>query len=108
MDDRTRSNLIKQLAKESGMLDPYDSKYGKSYYDKSTGTFYCEGIVIPKNRVEHALNYFQKQMYIYRDMANRDNTMLETYCNYAVAFNAISLLNETVQKKIVEEDKGNE
>ena len=95
MDESTRSDLIKQLAKETGMLDPHDSKYSGSYYDVGTGTYYCEGIVIPRNRVEKALTYFKKQMYSYKDLANRNPDMLETYCNYAVACNAIMLLHET-------------
>lgn len=99
MDDATRIDLIKQLAKETGMLDVHNSKYDGAYYDTSTGTFYCEGIVIPKNKVENALLYFKKQMHTYKDMAARDSSMLEMYCNYAVACNAIMLLHETVNKK---------
>lgn len=107
MDDTTRVNLIKELAKETGMLDPHGTKYSGSYYDTATGTFYCEGIVIPRNRVEKALEYFKKQMYACKDIAARDSNMLESYCNYAVACNAIMLLHETATelKKLKGEDK---
>lgn len=96
MDDATRIDLINQLAKSTGIVDTHNSKYQGAHYDESTGTFYCEGLVIPHNSIENALKFFKRQMNTYKDAAARDKTLLEMYMNYAVATNAIMMLSDNV------------
>ena len=108
MDDTTHINLIKQLAQSTGMVDAYDSKYQGAHYDESTGTFYCEGLVIPHNSIENALKFFKRQMNTYKDAAAHDKTLLEMYMNYAVATNAIIMLSDNVRniKEELKDDNG--
>ena len=91
-----REKLIKELAEQAGLTDTTGSRYGHSRYDASTGTLYCEGIALPHSSLEKVRDYYKDQMYRYRDLANRDKTIMEVYIRNAVAYNAICMLEDNM------------
>ena len=93
---KDREKLIKSLADSMGIADTHSTKYSEAHYDASTGTFYCEGISLPHSSMERILNYYKQQMNIYKDRAARDRNSLEFYMRYAVAYNAILMLNKNL------------
>lgn len=98
MDGINREKLIKELAQSVGLVDDTGSRYGKSRYDDATGTLYCEGIALPHSSLEKIKEWYKNQMYRYRDLASRDKEMMEQYMRYAVAYNAICMLEDNMEK----------
>ncbi len=74
------------------MADTYNSRIEGSRYDASTGTLYCDGMAVSKTSVETALGFFEKQRDYYRSMASKDNSYMEQFLDYSVAYNAIVMM----------------
>lgn len=92
-----RERLIHSLADSMGIADTHDTRYSEAHYDSSTGTFYCEGISLPHSSMERILSWYKTQMNVYRDRAARDRNAMEFYMRYAVAYNAIVLMNNRLE-----------
>ena len=93
-----REKLIKSLADSMGLVDEYNTRYTEAHYDPSTGTYYCEGISLPHSSMERILSWYRSQMEIYRERSQRDKTSLEMFMRYAVAYNAILMLQNNINK----------
>ena len=76
------------------MSDLYNTKYSDAYYDPATGTFYCEGIPMRHSSLDKIMRWYKAQMDVYKDRAARDHSAMEFYMRYAVAYNAILLLDK--------------
>lgn len=92
-----KEKLIKELATHMGVVDNFSTRYGPSRYDASTGTLYCEGVVVPHSSLVKIKDWYKHQMDVTRDIATRDKSQMETYMRYAVAYNAISLLKDNIE-----------
>ena len=97
MNSEDRENLIRSLAREVGLEDITASKYNGAHYDESTGTFYCEGIALPHSSIDRIKSWYKTQMERTKDLAARDNSVMEQYMRYALAYNAISLLKDNME-----------
>ncbi len=93
----SREALIRDLATSFGLSDGRASKYGGSRYDSATGTFYCDGITIPKHTVDKALEYYSRQMEYFRGRADQNTDAMDMFLISTVAFNAINLLKDNVR-----------
>lgn len=91
---RNREALIQSLADSMGIADTHDTRYSGAHYDESTGTFYCEGMSLPHSSLDRILTWYKSQMNVYRERAQRDRNAMEFYMRYAVAYNAILMLNK--------------
>ncbi len=87
-----KENLIKELASSFGMPDVYSTRTSESRFDPSTGTLYCEGVVIPKSTVDKALAHFEKQKEYLKKNSDKDASIREMYLINTVAHNAILML----------------
>ena len=94
-----REELIHSLADSMGIADTHGTRYSEAHFDASTGTFYCEGISLPHSSMDRILKWYQAQMEIYKDRAQRDRNAMEFFMRYAVAYNAISMLNKQMENK---------
>ncbi len=99
MDQSSREQLIHQLADSMGIADTHDTRYSEAHYDPSTGTFYCEGISLPHSSMDRIMSWYRTQMEIYRERSSRDRTALEFFMRYAVAYNAILMMNERLEEE---------
>ncbi len=99
MNYTEKSDIINSLAARMGVLDPHDTKSGVARYDSSTGTLYCEGITLPHSNLEKIRTWFKMQMLTYRDMMTRDPGVNEMFMRFAVAYNAILLLEDNMNDK---------
>ena len=91
-NERDSGELIRQLATSFGMADTYNSRLEGSRFDPATGTLYCDGMAVPKSSIEKAEEFFGKQRDYYRSMASKDNTAMEQFINFEVAYNAIAMM----------------
>lgn len=98
MEYKKKVDIIQSLAEHMGVLDA-GVHYEKPKYDASTGTFWCEGIVLPHSSMKEIKEWFKEQMYAYRENANVDPVKKEYYMRFAVAYNAILLLEDNIEKK---------
>lgn len=95
-----REDLINQLAASMGAGDFANTKYEESRYDASTGTLYCDGIMITKVVIEKAEQYFRslKAKCSYTDPASREMAMI-----YQLAIEGIKKIKESGQETIRED-----
>ena len=92
-----RTELIAGLAEAMGITENIDPKFTGSRYDEVTGTYYCDGIPLPHGSMENIKNWYKTQMELYRDKAAEGGTKRDYFMRYAVAYNAICLLQTTMQ-----------
>ncbi|MBO6112274.1 MAG: hypothetical protein J6P45_04425 [Lachnospiraceae bacterium] len=90
MDDRSRTNLIEQLAMSMGAVSENSSKFDKARYDSSTGTLYCNGVKYSRNMVDEAVNYFRKMQQQANASGSREMQNIGTY--YQIAIEAILMM----------------
>ena len=97
-----RIDLINQLASSMGAGDFAATKYEGSKYDSSTGTLYCDGIMITANVIDKAERYFKdlKNKCSYSDPASREMAMINQ-----VAIEGIKMIRNSGQETI-KEDRG--
>lgn len=95
-----RQNLINQLASSMGAGDFAQTKYEGSKYDPSTGTLYCDGIMITANVIDKAEAHFKalKSKCSYTDPSSREMAMI-----YQVAIEGIKKIRESGQETMKEE-----
>ncbi len=96
MDYKKKTDLINSLAEHMGLQDVHNTKYSMSRYDASTGTLYCEGMTLPHSSLERVKTWYKMQMLTFRDMFSRDESLKEMYINYAVAYNALCMLEDNL------------
>ena len=94
-----RENLIQNLASSFGMPDLSTTQYSTSRYDKATGTLYCNGMAISKTTIEKAKSHYQNQMLFYKNKFDKGEDVLNMMMVATVAYNAICLLGESIEKK---------
>ena len=70
----------------------YGPDDGKSYYDKGTGTYYCNGVSMHRNVVERARDYLREQMESSKRAADYEPRLKDLYLINVVAFNAVNML----------------
>ena len=94
-----RIDLINQLASSMGAGDFASTKYEGSKYDASTGTLYCDGIMITANVIDKAENYFRelKNKCSYSDPASREMAMI-----YQVAIEGVKKIRESGEETLRE------
>ena len=99
-----REALINQLAAKMGAGDFAQTKYTDSKYDATTGTLYCDGIMITKPVIDKAEQHFKnlKSKCSYNDPASREMAMI-----YQVAIEGINMIRNSGQQTM-KEDRGNE
>ena len=90
--ERDSGDLIRQLASSFGMAESYNSRTDGSKYDVTTGTLYCDGMAVSKSSIESALAFFEKQRDYYRSLASKDNSYMEQFLDFSVAYNAIVMM----------------
>ncbi|MCR4654098.1 MAG: hypothetical protein K5744_10485 [Eubacterium sp.] len=97
-----RQDLINQLANSMGAGDFAATKYEDSRYDASTGTLYCDGIMIASTVIDKAEAYFKglKTKCSYADPSSREMAMI-----YQVAIEGIKLIKASGQETIKEDRK---
>lgn len=93
-----KDQLIRDLASSFGMNDIHGSKYNGSRYDSATGTFYCDGVVIPKHTIDKAISYFENQMEYCKTRSGSSAELMEMYLINTVAYNAICMLKDNVSQ----------
>lgn len=93
-----REKLIQSLADSMGIADIYGTRYSEAHFDASTGTFYCEGMSLPHSSMDRILKWYKSQMEVYKERAQRDRNAMEFFMRYAVAYNAISMLNNQIKE----------
>ena len=98
MEYDNKVNLIHKLADSVGLADAFATKYGGSRYDPATGTLYCEGLALPHSSIENIKGWYKHQMEQYRSMSAKDGNLRESFMRYALAYNAILLLEENLDK----------
>ena len=91
-----KADLIKSLAESVGMTDMFDTKTDGPRYDASTGTLYCDGIVLPHSSIEREKEWYRRQMETYRAQAEHDALKKEYFLHYAIAYNAICMLEDNI------------
>ena len=91
-----KAELIKSLAEKMDLVDKYDTTITGSKYDASTGTLYCEGLTFPHSSLESIKNWYKTQMNVYKTEAARDSSKMEYFMRFAVAYNAIQMLEDNV------------
>ncbi len=91
-----REQLIRDLASSYGMTDIHKSKYNGSRFDVATGTFYCDGVMIPRHTMEKAQNHFKEQMDYLKGRSNQSSELMEMYLFNTIAYNAICMLKNTL------------
>ena len=97
MNNAERANLVQSLAESLGATDLYDTRLsGKSRYNADTGTFYCEGITLPHSSIESIKAWHRQQMLNYKATAASDPIKMEFYMRYAVAYNAICMMEDNL------------
>lgn len=89
-----RDETIHALAASVGMTDIYGTQH-ISRYDATTGTLYCEGIVLPNNSVDKIMHWYKQQADQYRPLASRDSSIKEQYLRYLLAYQAIKLMKDS-------------
>lgn len=99
-EKQSRESIIQSLAEHMGMVDKFDTRYKKSRYDSATGTLYCEGIVLPHSSLEKIKDWHRHQMEMYRELSDIDGLKREYFLYYAVAYNAICLLEDNLDDLI--------
>ena len=97
MERNSRSELTQMLAASFGMDAQY-SVGNMPRFDRGTGTMYCAETVVPKNMLEHALHYCEQQKERYKMLSAQDMSLSDTYLDYVIAYNAIMLLLDSIQK----------
>lgn len=90
MNNKSRTELIEQLAMSMGAVTENTSKYDRARYDSSTGTLYCNGVKYSRNVVEDALSYFRKMQATANASGSRDMQNIGTY--YQIAVEAILIM----------------
>lgn len=95
-----RQDLINQLASSMGAGGFASTKYEESRYDTSTGTLYCDGIMIASTVIEKAESHFKalKAKCSYNDPASREMAMI-----YQVAIEGIKKIRESGQDTLKED-----
>lgn len=93
-----KEELIRDLAASFGMVDVHGSKFAGSKYDAVTGTFYCNGITIPATTVDKAKQHYKAQMDYYSTKADQSSEMMELFLINTVAYNAICLLEDNIDR----------
>lgn len=96
---QNREQLIRDLASSYGMADTHKSKYNGSRFDMATGTFYCDGVMIPRHTMDKALNHFKEQMEYLKGRSSQSNELMEMYLFNTIAYNAINMLRDNLTKK---------
>jgi hypothetical protein len=98
-----RGDLINQLAATMGAGNFASTKYEESRYDASTGTLYCDGIMIASTVIDKAESHFKalKAKCNYADPASREMAMI-----YQVAIEGIKKIRESGQETM-KEDRSN-
>ena len=98
-----RESLISQLASSMGAGDFAATKYEESRYDSSTGTLYCDGIMIASTVIDKAEQYFKnlKSKCSYTDPSSREMAMI-----YQVAIEGIKVLKQSGRETIKEDRSG--
>ncbi len=97
-----REDLINQLAAKMGAGDFASTKYEESRYDSSTGTLYCDGIMIASTVIDKAEAHFKalKSKCSYADPSSREMAMI-----YQVAIEGIKMIKASGQETIKEDRK---
>lgn len=95
-----REDLINQLAAKMGAGDFASTKYEESRYDSSTGTLYCDGIMIASTVIDKAETHFKalKSKCSYADPSSREMAMI-----YQVAIEGIKMIKASGQETIKED-----
>lgn len=93
-----REELIKSLANKMDLEDQHNTKYGYARYNAATGTLYCEGITFPHSSLEKIQEYYKEKMIKYRSEMINNKQYTEDYMRAAVAYNAILLLKDNLEK----------
>lgn len=97
MDINNRSDLVKALAEEMNIFDPFDTRHsGVTRYDSNTGTLYCDGITLPHSTLQDIKKWYYEQMLFYKKLAEKDSTKMDLYMRFAVAYNAINMMEDNV------------
>ena len=99
MDYKEKTQLIRSLAESVGITEAFDTQNRISRYDATTGTFYCEGLKFPHSTIEDIKKWYQHQMEVYREDSVRDELKMQYYMRYAVAYNAICLLEDNMNTR---------
>ena len=94
-----RTALIAGLAEAMGVTENIDPRHTESRYDDVTGTYYCDGIPLPHGSMENIKNWYKAQMESYRGQASEGGVKRDYFMRYAVAYNAICLLQTTMAEK---------
>lgn len=102
MDEKSRSNLIEQLAMSMGAVTESQVRMDQTRYDSSTGTLYCNGVKFSKNVVDDALNYFRRMQAQANASGSREMQNIGVY--YQIAVECI-MLTENGQTGIGGEEK---
>ena len=97
-----REALIGELASSMGLggLKTEETPTDGSWFDKNTGTLYCNGLIITKNVAEEACRYFEalERQYLTDAFENKKLAMF-----YRCAIEAITMM-ETEEVKNVTKD----
>ena len=93
-----RKDLITGLAEAMGVTEGIDTRFSGSKYDDVTGTYYCDGIPLPHSSIENIKSWYKGQMEMYRLQAHEGGVKREYFMRYAVAYNAICMLESSVKK----------
>ncbi|WP_026653596.1 hypothetical protein [Butyrivibrio proteoclasticus] len=87
-----RSDIINQLAASMGAGDYANTRYEGSRYDKTTGTLYCDGMILSKSAIDEALSWF-KMMHS-KCLTINDAASNKMATTYKIAIEAINRLKE--------------
>ena len=84
-----KESLINELASSVGLVNLKETKSSGSYFDKETGTLYCNGMAITRNVAEEASRYFEalERQYLLGKNANKKLAMF-----YRCAIEAIAMM----------------
>ena len=97
MDRTNKENLISGLASTFG-LDTERLKDNKeSYFDSSTGTLYCNDMIISKNVADEACQYFESME---RQCLSGINQNKKLAMFYRCAIEAISMMETNEVKEL--------
>ena len=97
MDTSDRSELVKALAEEMNVIDPFDTRLsGVARYDANTGTLYCDGITLPHSTLDDIKKWYYDQMMMYKKLSATDPNKMDLYMRFTVGYNAINMMEDNV------------
>ncbi len=94
MGNDNRAELIAGLATAMGAGPIKDAQLQNTRYDRTTGTFYCNGHIITANMIDKAIIYYENMF----QRAQKNPDTREMALVYELALEAIRLLKNDPNK----------